>query len=130
MKLQEEKETVKAKPSTVITLASLLFLASSLLEIWGFYITGFKVFTLLLLATAGLLAALGLLRLKSWSLWLSYALYPPQIVQASTLFWSLTLLVGFPTGSYGGLLQIGLCIYLILLTLFILLLWKNKDAFQ
>ena len=111
-------------------LISLLFIASSILELWGFYLTDFRMFTLPPLGVAGLLAALGLLRLKSWGLWLSYALYPPRVVQAATVLWSLFLLEGFQPGSYGGLLELGLIAYLVLLTLSLPVLWRSRGDLQ
>jgi hypothetical protein len=130
MKPEEKKETAKTRPPISLILVAVLFSVTSILELWGFYLTNFKVLTLPALAVTGLLAAVGLLRLKPWGLWLAYALYLPQMIQASVLLWSLMLLEGFPAGSYGWLLQIGLGAYLILLTLSLLLLWRSRQLFQ
>lgn len=128
MEPKEGKELRGVPP--VILLISLLLLAPSALEFYGFYLTDFRMFTLPALGAVGLLAALGLLKLRSWGLWLSYALYPPQVVQASALLWSLFLLEGFRLGSYWGLLEVGLIAYLILLTLSLPFLWQNRESLQ
>lgn len=125
----KEYKLLRSVPPAIL-LISLLLSASSALEFYGFYLTDFKMFTLPILGAVGLLAALGLLRLRSWGLWLSYALYPPQVVQASTLLWSLFLLEGFRLGSYGGLLEVGLIAYLVLLTLSLPFLWQNRENLQ
>lgn len=125
----KEDKLLRSVPPAII-LISLFLSASSVLEFYGFYLTGFRVFTLPALGAAGLLAALGLLRLRSWGLWLSYALYLPQVVQASTLLWSLILFEGFQLGSYGGLLEAGLIAYLVLLTLSLPVLWQNRENLQ
>jgi hypothetical protein len=130
MKPEEKKETAKTRRTISLILVALLFSVTSILELWGFYLTNFKVLTLPALAVAGLLAAVGLLRLKPWGLWLAYALYLPQMIQASTLLWSLILLEGFQFDSYGGLLKLGLVAYLILLTLSLILLWRNRQTLQ
>jgi hypothetical protein len=130
MKPEEKKEAKRTRPPITLILVALLLSATSILEFWGFYLTGFKVFTLPVLAVVGLLAAIGLLMVKPWGLWLSYVLYLPQMVQASMLLWSLILLEGFPAGSYSWLLQTGLSAYMILLTLSLLLLWRNRQIFQ
>jgi len=83
-------------------------------------------FTFALLAVARLIAAVGLFRLKLWGLWLSYVLYLRQTVQAATLLWSLILVEGFQFTSYGGILKIGLVVYLIFLTIPLILLWKTR----
>jgi len=127
MKTEERREEAKTRPPISLILVALLFSAASAFEFWGFYLTDFRMFTLPALAAAGLFAAMGMLRLKPWGLWLSYALYLPQIVQASTLLWSLVLLEGFQFDSYGGLLNLGLVTYLILLTLSLILLWRNRQ---
>ena len=130
MKSEERREEAKTRPPISLILVALLFSAASAFEFWGFYLTGFRMFTIPALAAAGLFAAIGLLRLKPWGLWLSYVLYLPQMAQASTLLWSLTLSEGFPASSYGWLLQVGLGAYLILLTLSLILLWKNRRTLQ
>jgi len=127
---KERKEAVTTHPPIILSLVSVLFLVTSIFEFWGLYLTGFKMFTFALLAAAGLIATVGLFRLKPWGLWLSYALYLPQMVQAATVLWSLILLEGFPASSFGGLLRICLGAYLILLTLSILLLWRKRGVFQ
>ena len=127
---KERKEAVTTHPPIILSLVSVLFLVTSIFEFWGLYLTGFKMFTFALLAVAGLIAAVGLFRLKPWGLWLSYAVYLPKVVQSSTLLWSLILVEGAQFTSYGGLLKIGLGAYLILLTLSILLLWRKRGVFQ
>ena len=109
-------------------LASLLLLASSALEFYGFYLTDFKLFTLPALGVLGLLTASGLVRVKSWGPWLFYALYLPQVVQGGVLLWSLVLLEGFHLSTLVGLLEVGLVAYLVLLTLSLLFLLKGRGA--
>jgi len=127
---KERKEAVTTHPPIILSLVSVLFLVTSIFEFWGLYLTGFKMFTFALLAVAGLIAAVGLFRLKPWGLCLSYVLYLPRMVEAATLLWSLILVEGVQFTSYGGLLKIGLVTYLILLTLSLILLWKKRQTIQ
>lgn len=126
--LMESTEEKAGRAPLSIILVSLLLSVSSALEFWGFYLVGFRMLTLLALGAVGLISALGLLRRRSWGLWLFYALYLPQVVQASTLLWSIVLLWGFQLGSYIGILEIGLIVYLTLLTLSLPLLWRERGA--
>ncbi|MFB0543563.1 MAG: hypothetical protein ACETVR_02160 [Candidatus Bathyarchaeia archaeon] len=128
--MESKEEKLLRRVPTSILLISLLLSASSALEFYGFYLTDLRMFTLPALGIAGLLAALGLLRLKSWGLWLSYALYPPRVVQAAIILWSLFLSEGFQPGSYGGLLEVGLIAYLVLLTLCLPVLWRSRENLQ
>jgi len=122
----ERKETAKTRLPITLSLIALLFTASSILEFWGFYLTGFRMFTLAVLALAGFLAAVGLLMLKPWGLWISFASYLPKTIQSSSLLWSLTL----SEGLQFSVLKLALVAYLILLTSSLVLLWKSRKTLQ
>lgn len=123
----EPKKTTETKttfsPAVVV---SSLFLVSGMLELWAFYATGFRMFTLLILAVAGFVATYALIRILPWRFWLSSALCLIQVVQAIALLWSSITTEGFRLSAYSLSLQIGLLAYIVVFTVFTALLWKRK----
>jgi hypothetical protein len=123
----EPKKTTEMKTSfSPAVVVSSLFLVSGMLELWAFYATGFRMFTLLILAVAGFVATYALIRTLPWRLWLSSALYLIQLVQAIALLWSSIATEGFRLSAYSLSLQIGILAYIVVFTVFTALLSKRK----
>lgn len=123
----EEEKKMKSR-SLVNPLISVLLSVSSALEFYGFYLTDFRLFTLPLHGFLGFLATFGLVRRRAWGRWLFYLLYLPQVVQGGVLLWSLILMESFCFSTLEGLLEVGLVVYLVLLTLSLLLLLSGRGV--
>ena len=118
------------RASRGVLLSSLPYVDFTLFSAWVLYASKFTLFYLTPLAILCFLAFIGLLRLRRWGLWLSYAVSLPLIILNLSFLHLLLVTDLFSLEIWKALTGAGLVVYVVALVVSAVYLGLRREEFK